>query len=733
MKTLLFLAGLLSLSVATAQKEASYDPTNDLSAVFKCRGNGPLNAQAAAESQSLVNILSDISNDTKCQGLKTSLQQVANLNVAKTLSQPDSKINLEGMVNEVANLQLAIIQESSLGAEGDQVYLAALKKNSAELRIKINNQTENQKMAPRKARIETLENIDTYSTSLMANLEQQDGCFTNRASTPGQIGAQVLSLASGLGSAFTGGLILTAGKAIDHFVRFMRAKGLNNDIQNIVNTRVGLAAGCAFEAISRTYCQAADYDVLLTADREAGTQTAAEPTWKKGMKSTAQGTSAFTEFANGVDGGSPKTTPGRVSDVQSALGLKAQLELNLVTKDYLTITGFNKVTAETDEKAKINAFKKLLSELGTLITPPCMSMSNNTCLAIGGPFKSSFIEDTACGPLIYVYTKGQSRTMAPGTGNVTCPQYITSLKPQPTIADLPKIKEAMDSIFNEATIEVTNENSKVRKTSNIQVLASARLKIANRTVLDYFDETGAYLDSLLKDPGSISAEPSSRRQIEQTLGRIRAVQELLKKVPANEVEADEIVGKIANEIIPKGDTAAIPSALNLIVQLDVEKRIAKGEVDPTLASLMQMPNAGSVGQLLQIFGTADSSGQQTRNARQLSRSNLSGLASALNQSLQASFESLKGKDEDSVASLATLCIQAASVPEAPGLKGLDLNSYCKGSVMKSLNDPSLVIKYDDVIKGPDRKKTCALHDFYRKSDLFVKKKEFTEDKDRGVK
>jgi hypothetical protein len=738
MKSFLLITSLLSVLQVSAQ--GAYDPTNDLMTVFggKCKGYGPLNSTAFNESQSLVSILNDISQDPKCQGLKSALQQVSSLNMNKALSQPDAKLNIEGLVGEAANLQLAITQESNRGPAADADYIAALKRELVDLRIKISTQTENQKLAPRKARLETIQNLDAYSTSLMSGLEQGDACFTNRPNVPAQIGAQMLGIASGLGSGFTGSLLLTAGRAIDHFVRYIRNKSLNSDIQKIVDNRLGQALGCAFEGISQTYCEAADYDVLLKTTQEATTQNTPNPTWKKGLNTSAQGTAAFTEFVNKIDAGSPKTTPGRVADMQSAQNLRAQLELNVTRKDYLVTTGFSNVTELTERTAKDNEFKKLLSDLSDLVTPPCMSNSNGTCLATSGPFKNSFIEDPSCGPQIYIYTKGAERAMKPGTqAGTSCAQYLKNISPQPTIADLPKTKEAMDSIFNEASAFVIKENSKVQQSSNIQVLASARLNIGGRTTLDYFKDADSYLESLLKDPKSIANGDSySKKQIEETQKRIRGVVGLLeKRAPGTETEAADTVAKIAKELIPKGDKAAIPSALAMIVQLDVEQKIAKGEIDPTLATLMQMPNSGSIGQLLQVYGNLDASGQQTRNARSMSEDSLSGLASAMNQPLKSRFESLKRKadqkDEDAQNSLATLCIQTLAVPEAP----LDLNSYCKGTVMKSTYDNSgLILKYDEIARSDKRAKMCSLHDFYRKSSLYGKKKEYLDkNSDQGAR
>ena len=38
----------------------------------------------------------------------------------------------------------------------------------------------------------------------------------------------------------------------------------------------------------------------------------------------------------------------------------------------------------------------------------------------------------------------------------------------------------------------------------------------------------------------------------------------------------------------------------------------------------------------------------------------------------------------------------------------------------------IVLKYDEIAKADERTKRCSLHDFYRKSSLYGKKKDYLE-------
>jgi len=182
------------------------------------------------------------------------------------------------------------------------------------------------------------------------------------------------------------------------------------------------------------------------------------------------------------------------------------------------------------------------------------------------------------------------------------------------------------------------------------------------------------------------------------------------------------VADLSKELIPQGDTFAVPKALSEIVNQDIDQKISMGQIDENLAALMQLSSKDSLGELIKYYIGLEAARTQSRSAKELSKSNLSALASLFSENLEGRMKKLSQDiKEDSSAndSLAILCMQSLAVPESPKIGDTDIKQYCSGKIYQSLDEKSgLKMDYNELLKKPYPERACAVYDFYRKSYLY---------------
>lgn len=720
---------LLFSTVAIAAD--SYDPTNDLFFAFgsKCKGKGPINSTAFNEGAGLKHILEGIRDDASCKGVTGALADIENLNIPQLLKDRDAENDLEYMSMQANDLELAI-QTESKGSTPDAVYVTALKEELVNTKVNIAKSKKLSNQEKTRKRLETIENYQKYSNVLFSRLKQSDQCLTKNPNLSAQIGAQVLGLGSTLASGLVGSLMLATGNMIDNFVSFFREKSLGSKIKGITNNRLGEAIGCSFEGLSNTYCQARDVETVINFNKNKS-EPKGDKDWLEGIGIVGQDSQAYLDWVTQVKAGSPAGTTGQASDKKTALALENELRSVKIDIDGLLNTAKRTVSQSPN---KTDATRKALNDLAAKITPKASFDSSTGSTTIGGgPFGGVFNADTSCGPYVYLYSKGVDRTRK-DAGQISCTTYVASQ--YPNLPDInTEVGGLIDTVVSEATQDVNIQLSQVNESNPNLVLSKADSKMQNRrSAREFLNSAVAYLNNLLADPTSIAKRKNQRDLIEKTKTQIENSLVIMDKtldtipatktVVAKQVPADpaQKIADISKELIPQGDTFAIPKALSEITNQDIDQRISLGQIDENLAVLMQLSSNDSLSELIKYYIGLEAAKTQSRSSKELTKSNLTALGSIFSENLAGRMEKLSTEakqDPDANESLALLCMQSLAVPESPKIGDIDVSKYCSGKVYQSIyNKSGIKMDYSQLSMKSYPERACSVYDFYRKSYLY---------------
>ncbi|MBC7743205.1 MAG: hypothetical protein H7061_13480 [Bdellovibrionaceae bacterium] len=708
----------------------AYDPTNDLFFAFgsKCKGKGPVNNAALNDGAGIKYIIEKIRDENACKGIFGALSDIETLNIPQLLKERVAENDLEYMSMQSNDLELAIAAESK-ATTPDAAYITDLKKELIQTKVNIAKSKKLSNQEKTRTRLETIDNFQKYSNVLFSRLKQSDQCLTKNPNLSAQIGAQVLGLGSTLASGLVGSLLLATGNMIDNFVSFFKEKSLGAKIKGIVNNRLGEAIGCSFEGLGYTYCQARDVETVINFNKNKSEGPTSNPSWLDGIGIIGQDVQSFNDWVTQIDAGSPAGTTGRAADKKSALSQKNDLSLVRIDLEGILSTAKRTLAKSAN---KVNATRKALNDLAAKMTPT-INYSNSGSSTQTGPLLNSFPSDPQCGPYIYLYSKGVDRERKDTSSNGSCAAVANNLYPNPPDINT-EVGPLIVSLLSEASQDVNIQISQVNESNPNLVLSKVDTKSQNRrSAREFLNSSVAYLDNLLKDPNSIAKKKIQKDLIEKTKSQIinslaiiertqEPVDPAAPKGPKQPADPTKKIADLSAELIPQGDTFAVPKALSEIINQDIDQKMSLGQIDENLAALMQLSSNDSLGELIKYFIGLEAAKTQARSAKELSKSNLTAIGSLFSENLESRMEKLsKDSKEDSDAneSLALLCMQSLAVPDSPKVGDTDVLKYCSGKSYQSIyNNSGIKMDYNEISKKPYPEKACAVYDFYRKSYLY---------------
>ncbi len=706
-----------------------YDPTNDLFFAFgsRCKGKGPINNTALNDGAGLKYIIENIRDDNACKGITGALSDIESLNIPQLLKARVAENDLEYMSMQANDLELAI-QAESKSASPDTSYITTLKTELVTTKVNIVKSKKLSNQEKTRQRLEAIDNFQKYSNVLFSRLKQSDQCLTKNPNLSAQIGAQVLGLGSSLASGLVGSLMLATGNMIDNFVSFFRERSLGNKIKGINNNRIGEAIGCSFEGLGYTYCQARDVETVINFNKNKSEANGNNPSWLDGIGIIGQDVQSYMDWITQVDSGAPAGTTGRASDKKTALSLQNDLRSAKIDLDGILNTA-KRTVAQSPNKG--DATRKALNDMAAKMQPKNTCDTTGTCTQ-GGPFISSFTSDTSCGPYIYLYSKGADRVRK-DVGTVPCTTYVTTQYPNPPDINT-EVGPIVDGLVAEATQNVNIGLSQVNESNPNLVLSKVDTRATNRrSAREFLNSSVAYLENLLKDPNSIAKRKNQKDLIEKTKTQILSSLAIIEKIeepvdpkvpngPKQPADPAKKITDLSKELIPQGDTFAIPKSLSEIINQDIDQKISLGQIDDNLAALMQLSSNDSLGELIKYYIGLEAAKTQSRSSKELSKANLTALGSIFSENLEGRMEKLSkdAKDDpDANESLALLCMQSLAVPDSPKIGDIDVSKYCSGKIYSSIYDRSgIKMDYNMLSKKSYPDKACAVYDFYRKSYLY---------------
>ncbi len=361
-------------------------------------------------------------------------------------------------------------------------------------------------------------------------------------------------------------------------------------------------------------------------------------------------------------------------------------------------------------------------------------------LAGSGTIRSLF-QEGGCGPFIFILSGGKERTRVIQQGE-ECEAYLIKKFPTEGLPDLSgDIPKALTQILNEGTSASNVELSQVMESNAEAVIAAVENTVNGKSARTFLIEAYNYLVSLLEDPGSIAQNQNQRVLITKTKEQIKIAMQILdsveedddeptfklfsSKVMRNQPNISKIdsVKKVADlslVLIPSQDRLALPSALAMIINQDIDKRLSQGSIDEKLAVLLKLSPRDSLSELIPNMLSVDTAILQIDSAQLLTRNNLVTFSKTFSDIIKTRLETLSSPeyagDKRAERAKANFCIQLLSVPQR-----LDFNvtDYCKGAFVKSLREHSNIrVDFDQQWGKSFDERVCSSYDFHRKSYLY---------------
>lgn len=719
---------IVSCYVATATAAEVYDPTNDLYDAFgaKCNGYGSINSESHREAVSLMSIIQSIRQDTNCDGISSALSEIEALKIAELQKTATAKTDLDVIWNQIYELQLAMDKEIS-SANPDAAYIDSLKVELSTLKTTAAKSLSNARVSQLTIRRNSIDTFKKASSSLFSKLKNNDLCLVKRPNLATQIGAQVIGLGTTLSSGLAGALLLSIGSIVDDFVSFFRNKDLSD--RNLRQFRLGEAVGCAIESMSATYCKARDTELVVEYNSKAINQYAnSAPNWLRAAGTLAQGLDAYQNWITRVHAGSPAATNGQAQDKNNAVNIQSSLrKLKIETDATLNMAQARVPLSPDPQQAKRTALITISGQL-----------SGNSTI-------TNLFQEPGCGPFIYIMSGGRERTRQIQP-NESCEAYLNRKFPNEGLPDLAgDVPKSLGQILNEGTSASNVELSQVIESNAEAVIAAAETTFNGKSARHFLVESYNYLVSLLEDPSSIAQNQNQRVLILKTKEQIKLALQILDskedddgngdnkavlslntkslKDSADKISKIDSVKKVADlslVLIPAQDRLALPSALSMIINQDIDSRMSQGTIDEKLTILLRLSPRDSLSALIPTMLSVDTATMQIDSAQLLARNNLVTVSNVFTDALKNRLDALSSSeyadDKSAQRAKANLCVQLLSIPQQ--LK-FNIADYCKGAFIRSRRENSnITIQFDELWGKPFSQRVCAVYDFHRKSFLF---------------
>ncbi len=706
------------------------DQSDQMFAAFggRCHSYGSLTQQAQADQLALTDIVNAIKNDPNCNAVKGAVSGLRNLNVNSILEQASDEEDVETLTQNASDLELALAQENAL-ATPDVNYITALKLELSNTKISIvKNKNTARGKKNKTEKLQTIENFNTYSKSILSRIASNDLCFKDKPNLAATLGAQIFALSGTLAGGIVGSLIFSAGEIADQLIGFFRERTSNNDMKPIFEMKLGQAAGCGMEALASTYCKSQDMQTLLKLKNQKEKMSSSQTTTHAGVEIITKDIKEFEDWITALDSGSLATTSGRAIDKKDALDFENSLRK--VTQELSAALAEEKKSFAKAEDPEI-AITRAVNRLTGLMTVGNYSCSGSNCPT---PSKISdlFIIDPSCGPKIYFWSNGTSfgrskteQTDSNGNISSNCEPYIEANFPgQPNINNFDK--NISDLIFKAQKI-TSDKSSEVKESNPYLVLA----KVEDKAKL-FMTNSITYLNSLLEETGGIKEKNNTKDLILSTKQRLEKALDIINKPGGlkakdspndqqsneNKIEAQKKLSELA-ELLVADDTFLISKAMGEVVRKDLLHKAENGKLDPDLAAMIDLSSSQSLTQLIELSFDLDKARSQISFSKDLSKANLDAFYNRFEVDLVKRIEKLKSDakdDSEKIYPLAELCMKTIAAPKLSD----KIKSVCKGVVLQSSDSKDIAISFDTESGKSFNDRVCSLNNYYRKNFLYRK-------------
>src|SRR3989339_121995 len=749
---------ILSTFIIVATNASSYSPAEDLNAAFGagCSTNGAFSSTIDANAAAIKGMLDSMRNDDACKGLTPLFDSVTS-DIKSSLDNRDSdQSNEESLSAYINDLNAAVAVEELKGSLADADYITALKAELQTKKIELLQVKRVQEYSAKTGSHQQIKHLYTATSVLMDGLISNKVCADKYPNILAQIGAQILKISSDYTTGLTGSPLMAAGTIVDKLVTFVRDFKLASSMNDIEQENLGRAIGCAFESISKTYCQARDVD--LVAKKQAAIKDSVPSCGWEGVDLIGRDMSIFLDWVSRLYAGSEPSSTSQAYEQITGSARRCQLD----TLDKRLQGAF----ADTEKKLNqtTDSIKKqqiLIALLTTDVVPEIKSNSNSriesdsSVSESDGPIEDAFAEDQRCGALAYFYTSGNKRKCAIQNSE-ECMACVQRENPGISL-DLNNISATWKILRAEAAENVSNIESRVKEQNPALVMALADdLSNNQRRPRNFLENARSYLQNILSDQNGI-AQGAAKKTIELALSRVKCALELYNEYSSENSEksfpsavpsacqkvnnalpnkdAQYYVTNLSELLAPSGDTNSLTKEIKVIVKKDIDKKIESGQIDESLAAIMKLSTTDSLSEFLKDYNqNFDMLESHISSVKSASRRQLKVIWDVFGDSF---IERLKGLRADAANSsdeqkvLNKECARLLVLPFGSTFRGeefempSEVTKYCKGCVYESsYANSGLSINFDTLSKHSFEERACVLYDFFRKSELYVRKKPY---------
>lgn len=715
---------ILLLVLLSVPAVADYDPSDDLNMFFgaSCESfNGPQNGMAAAQAGYIKTIISSKMSNPACAGVSAALESLGKLDLGNLQQENEMELSIE-QLRDQSQLLEATLRAEEAKASPDTDYIDDLKMSLRDINIQLIKSKASPNAISKQRRLDAIDSLHKYTLNLFTELEMSAKCSGEHPNLGAQVGAQVLSLTSHFASGFMAPILMAAGSVIDRYVKYLKNRPLANQYKKVVDSRMSQAIGCGIEGLAATYCQARDMQAVVkyTATNVTTFQSNAECTPQdQGAKLIGIDLPSFSSWVSRLTAGSAPTSPAQGTEKKEAVQLKADFEKSIIDLDGRLAKSTRKLAGGggVDQKAELTS---LIKDMTAIVKAGMGRWTSDDTKSIG-PYSALFATDPSCGPMAFLYTNGANKQCQLLNETEDCLQCVQRLYGGGTdkVPTLEELKNAKKVLVDSAGPSIAAETALSQESNPQLVLTKAfGLGSNNRRPIDFLFGAKTYL-GYLKD-----------QDLFKTGARAETVADLIKRVdesvcilspetkdcPVSALKsAADKVTALTDIVSPSRDLFYISNALYELVKQDLDERINKGTVDKSLALVMQLSAADSLGELVSNQIGLDSSNSKAMYAKGQTLKNLQSMGDLFSGQI---VEGLKNAKQENSETLALDCARALSIPSAPMFGKNDITKYCSGQVWTSIRDPSIKLSFDDIVKvKPTSERTCSIYDFYRKSKV----------------
>ena len=700
----------------------------------QCSFHGNLSQESTLHTEALKGMLTSITEDDQCRAWARDIRGAIE-SVGDVTSNPNSRV--DQVQDEVTMLEDALLLEtdpSSIGILG-----LALGERKVELASEDASESRENLLARR----EYLSRLAQFSASISASISSDPRCFARYPGVALQIGGQLLAQSQGLNyfNGIAGSAITVAGRTFDMMLSVIRAARYDKELAKLERNSMIDGLLCAFESMSRTYCQAEEMVSRFTYTAEHDVSIHNKKKWL-GLR-LVKTLPIYNRWVAQVLAGSPPSDGAAAVRKDIALTLRGNLDRSEERLRGVLNEAAAKIELAESLEEREGIQVQTIDELINLVQEPRVPSGH-----LVHPFARFFSRDRDCGPRAFFYTGNQIPQDKPG--NISCQEFyrVTTAPAMSTLSTY------VDTLVQEARGFVDREFFRVKETDPLIVLARAETRTSGvlSSPVDFLRSVITYIEQLRDEGGEqLQHLPKISHMLEETMELVQRALDVFYHAGDQEQDPLETVKQMQLILSPKDNRSFLRERLTTIINWHFRFRLESGTFNDDVAELLYLSIRDNISTLEELTEIDLEAARVDAHLAQLSSlKNLKVLGRTFRTPLAKVMKELAKErkrfpNELSLSSaMNNLCIVTLAIPDyehyvkpkrrlsdvlVPNVlsrlaRGHRMNflKYCRGTKLDSIYNKAganIIADYDELYRSKSvGRRICGYFNFSKRNNLY---------------